>query len=80
MFSRCNTFITYKMISFHDYTNEYKTEHNLKWQLIPHYPQRISIIGGSGSGKTNASLSLIINEPDIHKHYLSVLYLINKKH
>ena len=38
MFSRCNTFITYKMISFHDYTNEYKTEHNLKWQLIPHYP------------------------------------------
>ena len=68
------------MISFHDYTNEYKTEHNLKWQLISHYPYRISIIGGSGSGKTNASLSLINNEPDIHKHYLSVLYLINKKH
>ena len=80
MFSRCNTFITYKMINFHDYTNEYKTEHNLKWQLIPHYPYRISITGGSGSGKKNASLSLINNEPDIHKHYLPVLYLINKKH
>ena len=28
------------------------------------------IIGGSGSGKTNALLNLINNEPDIHKIYL----------
>ena len=73
MFSICNTFITYKMINFHDYTNEYKTEHNLKWQPIPLYPYRISIIGGSGSRKTNAFLSLINNEPDVHKQYIPIL-------
>ena len=28
------------------------------------------IIGGSGSGKTNALLNLINNEPDIDKNYL----------
>ena len=61
------------MINFHDYTNEYKTEHNLKWQPIPLYPYRISIIGGSGSRKTNAFLSLINNEPDVHKQYIPIL-------
>ena len=29
------------MISFYDYTNENKAEHNLKWPYIPDHPYRI---------------------------------------
>ena len=53
------------MINFDDYANENKTEHNLKWPYIPDYPYKILIIGGSGSGETNALLNLINNQPDI---------------
>ena len=42
------------MINLDDYTNENKTEHNLKWPYIPDDPCRILIVGGSRSGKTNA--------------------------
>ena len=58
------------MINFDDYTNENIIEHNLKWPYIPDHPYRILIIGGSGSGKTNALLNLINNQPDIDKIYL----------
>ena len=60
------------MINFDDYTNKNKTEHNLnlKWPYILYYPYRILIIGDSGSGKTNALLNLINNQPDIDKIYL----------
>ena len=58
------------MINFDDYTNENKTEHNLKWPYIPDHLYRILIIGGSGSGKTNALLNLINKQPDIDKIYL----------
>ena len=44
-----------------------KTEHDLKWPYIPDHPYRIQIIGSSGSGKTNALLNLINNQPDIDK-------------
>ena len=47
-----------------------KTEHNSKWPYVPDHPYRILIIGGSGSGKTNALLNLINNQPDIDKIYL----------
>ena len=64
--------------------NENKTQHNLKW---PDHPYRILIIGGSGSGKTNALLNLINNQPDIDKIYLyakdpyeaKYQFLINKR-
>ena len=46
------------MINFDDYTNENKTEHNLKWPYIPNHPYRILLTGGSGSGKTNALLNI----------------------
>ena len=49
------------MTNFDDYTNEYKAEHNLKWSYIPNHPYRISLVGGSESGKTNALLNLIEN-------------------
>ena len=53
----------YKMINFDNYTNENKIEHNPKWPYIPDHPYRILILGGSGSGKTNALLNLINNIP-----------------
>ena len=74
------------MINFDNYPNENKTEHNPKWPYIPDHPYRILIVGGSGSGKTNALLNLINNQPDINKMYLyakdpfeaKYQYLINK--
>ena len=45
-------------------------QHNLKWPYIPDNPYKILIIGSSGSGKTNALLNLINNQPDIDKMYL----------
>ena len=75
------------MINFDDYVNKNKTKHNLKWPYIPDHPYRILIIGGSGSGKTNALLNLINNQPDIDKIYLyakdpyetKYQFLINKR-
>ena len=75
------------MINFDDYTNENIVEHNSKWPYIPDHPYRILLIGGSGSGKTNALLNLINNQPDIDKIYLypkdpyekKYQYLINKR-
>ena len=75
------------MINFHAYTNENKIGHNLKWPYIPDHPYRILIVGGSGSGKTNALLNLINNQPGIDKIYLyakdpyetKYQYLINKR-
>ena len=72
------------MINFDDYANENKTEHNLKWTHIPDHPCRILILGGSG--KTNALLNLINNQPGIDKiyqypnnsHEAKYQYLINK--
>ena len=58
------------MINFDNYANENKTEYNSKWPYIPDDSYRILIIGGSGSGKTNALLNLINNQPDIDKIYL----------
>ena len=75
------------MINFDNYTNENKTEQNLKLPYIADHPYRILIIGGSGSGKTNALLNLINNQPDIDKIYLyakdlyeaKYQFLINKR-
>ena len=75
------------MINFDEYTNENKKEHNLNWPHILDHPYRILIIGGSGTGKTNALLNLINNQQDIDKIYLYAKdpyedkhqYLINKR-
>ena len=58
------------MISFDNYVNENKTEHNKHWPYIPDHPYRILIIGGSGYGKTNVFLNLIKTQPNIDKIYL----------
>ena len=58
------------MINLDSITNENNKEHNEKWSFIPDHPYRILIIGGSGSGKTNALLNLIKEQDDIDKIYL----------
>ena len=71
------------MINFDDYANENKTQHNQKWPHIQDHPYKILIVGGSGSGKTNA----LINQPDIDKIHLHASdpyeakspFLINKR-
>ena len=58
------------MINFDDIVNENKTKHNKNWPYIPDHPYKILIIGSSESGKTNALLDLIYNQPDIDRIYL----------
>ena len=58
------------MINLDSITNENNKEHNEKWPYIPDHPHRILIIGGSGSGKTNALLNLINEQDDIDIIYL----------
>ena len=75
------------MINFDECTNENKRKHNPNWPYIPDHPYKILIIGGSGTGKTNALLNLIHNQPDVDQIYLYVKdpyedkyqYLINKR-
>ena len=75
------------MINFDEYANENKAKHNKKWPYILDQPQRILIVGGSGSGKANALLTLINNQPNIDKIYLyakdpfetKYQFLINKR-
>ena len=67
------------MIYFDEYTNENKIEHNLKWPYILDHPYSILIIGGSGSGKTNAlhidKIYLYAKDPYEPKYQ----YLINQR-
>ena len=74
------------MINLDYIINENNKEHNEKWPYIPDHPYRIIIIGGSGSGKTNALSNLINGQNDIDKILLYARdlsepeyeYLINK--
>ena len=70
------------MINFDDYVHE----NNKNKSYTPDHPNRILIVGGQVSGKTNVLLNLIENQPDIDKKYLyakdpyeaKYQYLINK--
>ena len=55
------------MFNLDDITNENDKENNKKWSFILDYSYRILIIGGSGSGKTNALLNLISQQDNIDK-------------
>ena len=55
------------MINLDSITNENNKKHNEKWPYIPDHPYRILIIGGSGSGKTNALINLINGQKHIVK-------------
>ena len=58
------------MINLDNIVNSNNEKHNENWPYIPDHPYRILIIGGSGSGKTNALLHLINEQKDIDKMYL----------
>ena len=47
------------MFKLENITNENNKNYNKKQPFIPDYPYRTLIIGGSGTGKTNALLNLI---------------------
>ena len=75
------------MINFDDITKENTKEHDSNWPEIPDHPYGILIVGGSGSGKTNALFNLINHEPDIDKFSLygkdpcetKYQFLVNKR-
>ena len=58
-----------KIFNADDITKENRKDHK-KWQYIPDHPYRMSIIEGSGSGKTDALLNLVKEQDDIDKTYL----------
>ena len=66
----CYHFIHYKVINLDSITNENNKKQNGKWPYIPDHPYKIVIIGGFGSGKTNALINLINEQNDIGKIYL----------
>ena len=55
------------MFNFDYITKEDIKKHNPNGSEIPDHPYRILIIGGSGSGNTNALLSLINHKAHINK-------------
>ena len=58
------------MINLDSITNENNKKHIKKWSYILDHLYRIIIIGGPGSGKTNALTNLINEQNDIDKIYL----------
>ena len=64
------------MINLDSISNENKSEPNEKWPYLPDYPYRIIVIGGYGSGKTNA-LPNLIKEQDYHD-VIDKIYLYAK--
>ena len=56
------------MFNLDNIINEKNKEHNEKWPYIPEHLYGILIIGGSGSGKTNALHNLIKEQNDIEKN------------
>ena len=64
-----NSFVTETTFNF-DIAKENPNMHHPNWPQIPDYPYIILIIGGSGSGKTTASLNLTNHQLDIDKIHL----------
>ena len=55
------------MINLDNIRNYKKPKHNKYYPYIPDHPYRLLIIGGSGSGKTNALINLINEQNDNDK-------------
>ena len=59
------------MFKFDYSAKEHIKEHNINWSQIPDYPYRILIAEGSGSGKPNALLNLLIKFISLLKIYIN---------
>ena len=68
------------MINLYSITSKNNKEHNEKWPYNSEHPYRILIIGGSGSGKTNALIHLINKQNDIDNGYLYAKDLSESKY
>ena len=68
------------MINLDKIIIEKNKEYNKKWPYIPDHSNRILIIGGSGSRKTNTLLNLINEQKDILKIYLYAKDLSKSKY
>ena len=68
------------MINMDSITNKNNKKQNEKWPYIPDHPYRISIIGGSVSGKPNALFNLINEKNEIDKIYLYARNLSKPKY
>ena len=64
------------MLNLDDITNEDNEDHNLKWPYILHHPYKMLIMGGCGSGKTNALLKLIKEQDS--ENLIDKIYLYAK--
>ena len=69
-----------KIIYLDNITNDSNNNHSEKWPYIPDHPYRISIIGGSWSGKTNTLFYLMNEQKDIDKIYLYAKNLSDTKY
>ena len=58
------------MINLDNIINYEKPNHNKYYPYILDHPYRLLIIGGSGSGKTNALINSINEQNDFDKIYL----------
>ena len=55
------------------YDQSVEINHNTNWPYIPDHPNRVLIIGGLGSGKTNVLLKLTKQQqPDTDEIYIYV--------
>ena len=68
------------MFNFDYITKEDIKEHNPNWPEIPDYPQRILIVEGSVSGKTNVLLNLRSYKPDVDKIYIYAIDPFEEKY
>ena len=68
------------MINVDDATKENTREHNPNWLQILDHLQRVLIISSSSSGKTNALLNLMRDQPNIFRIYFYTKDLFEAKY
>ena len=68
------------MFNLDDITNENNKDYNKKCPFISDHPSGMLIIGGSGSGKTNALLNLVKVKDVTDKIYLYAKDLSESKY
>ena len=68
------------MRNLNDVTGESVKDHNPKWQQILNHLYRKIILGGSGSGKTNALRSLIHHQEKYNNDIIDKFFSMLRTH